>query len=85
MAINVIDPSPRVLRYIVLSGLHKKYTKQISLLSENPRHPGLQVELLEPKERGIYSFRVDRQFRGIFFFIPEQNAIKIVDVNNHYQ
>ena len=82
---KIVGPSKRVLKYIVKRGLAKKYQKQIKLLSENIRHPSLNVERLEPKSAGIYSFRIDKQFRGFFFFISEENTIKIFDANDHYQ
>lgn len=82
---KIIDPSERVLKYISKRGLTKKYEKQIKLLSENLQHPSLNVERLEPKSSGIYSFRIDKQFRGFFFFITEENSIKIFDANDHYQ
>lgn len=78
-------PSERVLKYIQKRGLTSKFQKQIQLLSTDFRHPSLHAERLEPKALGLYSFRVDQKFRGIFFFVPEENAIKIVDVNDHYE
>lgn len=62
-----------------------KYEKQVALLSQNIRHPSLRTERLEPKAAGIYSFRIDKKYRAIFFFIPEEEAIKIIDANDHYQ
>lgn len=82
---KIIPPSDRVIKYITKRGLTGKYNKQIKLLSENLQHPGLNVERLEPKSRGFYSFRIDKQFRGFFFFISQENAIKIYDANDHYQ
>ena len=81
---SVIGPSERVLKYIAKRGLTKKYEKQIVLLSENLQHPSLNVELIEPKSDKIYSFRIDKQFRGFFIFISEKNSIKIFDANDHY-
>lgn len=83
--LKIIPPSDRILKYIAKRDLTEKYNKQIKLLSENLQHPSLNVEKLEPKEKGIYSFRIDKQFRGFFIFISEENAIKIFDVNDHYQ
>lgn len=31
----------------------------------NPFHPSLNTELLEPKEKLIYSFRLDKKYRAI--------------------
>lgn len=82
---KIVPPSDRVLKYIAKRGLTEKYNKQIKLLSENLAHPSLNVEKLEPKEANIYSFRIDKQFRGLFFFVPEEDSIKIFEANDHYQ
>lgn len=47
--------------------LIKKWQKAQQLFQENIRHPSLHVELLEPRWRGIYSFRLDRKYRALFF------------------
>lgn len=73
------------MRYLATRSLIGKYKKQVALLSKNIRHPSLHTERLEPKTTGLYSFRIDKKYRGIFFFIPDEQAIKIVDVNDHYQ
>lgn len=83
--LKIPPPSPRVLKYLQRHGLTKKYAKQTALLSQNFRHPSLNVEILQPTEHKIYSFRVDKKYRGIFLFIPEQSLIKILDVNDHYK
>ena len=64
--------------------LAEKVIKAINLLTENPRHPGLNLEILEPREFKIYSFRIDKKYRAIFIYIAPQ-IIEIIDVNNHYQ
>lgn len=81
----VLPLSSYLTSYLAKNGLAKKFEKQIKLLQENPRHPSLKVERLEPKARGIYSFRVDKQYRALFVFLPEEGGIKIIDVNNHYK
>ena len=65
--------------------LEKKFDKQIILLSENPRHPSLNLELLQPKQHGIYSFRIDRKFRSIFIFRPDLEAIEILNITVYYK
>ncbi|PIU03247.1 hypothetical protein COT44_04230 [Candidatus Shapirobacteria bacterium CG08_land_8_20_14_0_20_39_18] len=81
----VLPLSFRLEKYLVKRGLKTKHQKQVKLLSQNLRHPGLHVERLEPKSLGFYSFRLDRQFRVIFVYLPEENAIQIVDITDHYQ
>ncbi len=63
--------------------LTKKFNKQIKLFQQNPRHPSLHTELLEPKSAGVYSFRIDRRYRTLFVII--NSNVEIVDINDHYQ
>ncbi len=73
-----------LLRYLQRHGLERKFEKQKLLFEESPFHPGLKVELLEPKDMRIWSFRIDRKYRAIFIF-RDQSALEIIDINNHYQ
>lgn len=75
---------PKLLRYASNHNLVKKLSKQIQLFEENPTHPSLNTEKLEPKELGLYSFRVDRKYRAIFHILPS-GEVEIVDINDHYQ
>ena len=73
----------KLIKYLSRRNLREKFDKQISLFISNPKHPSLNVELLEPKELKVYSFRLDKKYRVIFLFkTPE--TIEIVDINNHY-
>jgi len=54
------------------------------LIEENIRHPSLHTELLEPHWRGIYSFRVDKKYRALFFIIKEGMA-EVFAITNHYK
>lgn len=65
--------------------LETKFNKQLKLLSENPSHPSLHLELLEPKQQGIYSFRIDRKFRALFIFRPDLKAIEVFAITVHYK
>jgi len=51
---------------------------------KNPAYPSLNLELLEPKQYGIYSFRIDRKFRAIFIFRPDKKAVEILNITVHY-
>ncbi len=75
---------PKLLRFISAHGLIKKLTKQVKLLEENHRHPSLNTEKLEPRELGLYSFRIDRRYRAIFHVLTT-GEIQIIDINDHYQ
>ncbi len=71
-------------RYLKRRGLFGKFTKQVTLFSENPKHPSLNTELLEPRHLKLYSFRIDRKYRAIFLILSDGDA-EIVDINMHYR
>lgn len=68
---------------IKTQGLAKKRDKAKRLFEENLRHPSLNVELLEPRWRGIYSFRLDRKYRALFL-ISEGKA-EVFKITKHYK
>ncbi|MBU4421178.1 MAG: hypothetical protein KKH84_09285 [Proteobacteria bacterium] len=72
-----------IKKYIKKYGLSKKWEKAKKLFEKNPSHPSLNTELLEPKHRLIYSFRIDRRYRALFICLPE-DTIEILAVTKHY-
>lgn len=70
--------------YLKKRRLEKKFEKQKLIFEQNPFHPSLGTELLEPKHMRIWSFRIDKKYRVIFIF-REKDAIEILDINNHYK
>ena len=70
--------------YLKKHNLTKKYEKAKKLFENDPFYPSLNTELLEPKERLIYSFRLDRKYRALFIYIGE-NEIEIIAFTNHYK
>ena len=70
--------------YLKQHQLLKKYEKVKRLFEENPFHPSLNMELLEPKHRLLYSFRLDRKYRAIFAYV-EHETIEIIVFTNHYR
>ena len=50
-----------IIEYIIVNKLGKKWDKASGLFNNNIRYPSLEVELLEPHWRGIYSFRIDKK------------------------
>lgn len=50
----------------LLREIQKKADKQQRLFRSNPSHPSLNTEKLTPKERGLWTFRVDRAYRIAF-------------------
>ncbi len=75
---------PKIIDFIQKHNLSTKFQKQIAFLKINLRHPGLHVELLEPKERGIKSFRIDRSYRGLFIYDQKNDTIHIIAITQHY-
>ncbi len=71
-------------KYLKKHDLEKKYKKAKSLFEQDPFYPSLNTELLEPKERLIYSFRLDKKYRAIFIYV-DKNTIEVVLFTNHYK
>lgn len=71
-------------RYLHDHDLIKKYTKQVNIFLSNVHHPSLNLELLEPRDKGIYSFRLDIHFRVLFVFHSSEVA-EIIVITNHYK
>lgn len=69
--------------FIKEHGLTKKWEKAKYLFESNIRHPSLEVELLEPRWRGIYSFRLNKKYRALFF-ITEGKA-EVFQITKHYK
>lgn len=76
--------SPKLVNYLTKHGLTDKFYKQLNLFIENPSHPSLNTEKLEPRDAGLYSFRIDRKYRAIFIMTDFKEA-EIIDINDHYQ
>lgn len=70
--------------YIDRHGLRKKWQKAKDLFERNPSHPSLHTELLEPKHRLIYSFRIDRKYRALFI-VAKQGDVEIIAITKHYK
>lgn len=81
---RVLPLHPELVRFLKGRQLGEKFEKQKRLFEENPFHPGLRTELLEPKWMRIWSFRIGRAYRAIFIF-REKGVIEILDINKHYQ
>jgi Txe/YoeB family toxin of Txe-Axe toxin-antitoxin module len=71
-------------KYLKKHNLNKKYVKAKNLFEEDPFYPSLNTELLEPKDRLIYSFRLDRKYRAIFIYL-DNDTIEIIIFTNHYK
>ena len=62
----------------------KKWEKAKKLFEKDPFHPSLNTELLEPKHRMIYSFRIDKKFRALFIYLPD-DKVEIIAATKHYR
>lgn len=80
-----IQPLRKDLReYITAHRLQIKWEKAKRLFESNMRHPSLNTELLEPKWRGIFSFRLDNKYRALFF-ITKGGEAEVFQITNHYK
>ena len=64
--------------------IKRELLKTLQLLKENPKHPSLHVELLEPKKYAIWSFRIDRKFRALFIMHKDKQIVEILAITVHY-
>lgn len=69
--------------FIDKHNLRDKWNKAKALFEDNIRHPSLHTELLEPHWHGIYSFRLDKKYRALFF-ITEGQA-EVFKITRHYK
>lgn len=72
-----------IVDYLNEHNLGKKWSKAVSIFEINIRHRSLGVELLEPRWRGIYSFRLDKKYRALFFI--EKEEVEVFQITNHYK
>lgn len=75
---------PDLVIYIKKHSLMNKWVKMSTLFLEDHRHPSLHFELLQPKWRGIYSFRLDRKYRALCF-IDRGEIMEVFQITNHYK
>ncbi len=79
-----IDPLRSDLKsFLQRHNLLKKWEKAVHLFIQNVRHPSLHTELLEPHWRGIYSFRIDKTYRALFFI--KGNKAEVFQITKHYR
>jgi Txe/YoeB family toxin of Txe-Axe toxin-antitoxin module len=73
-----------LVKYLKKHNLSARFEKARKLFKEDPFYPSLHVELLEPRHRLIYSFRLDRKYRALFIYTGD-NEIEIIAFTNHYK
>ena len=62
--------------------IKRKADKQQRLFRNNPFHPSLNTEELAPKERALWTFRVDRKYHVVFRYI-DGAAILALSIGPH--
>ena len=78
------EPREDIKKYLEARNLLRKWEKAKKLFEENPEHPSLHTELMEPRHRLIYSFRIDKKYRALFICLSEKD-IEVIAVTNHYK
>jgi Txe/YoeB family toxin of Txe-Axe toxin-antitoxin module len=71
-------------QYLKKHNISKKYEKAKDFFEKDPFYPSLNTEILEPKYRLIYSFRLDKKYRAIFIYL-DNDTIEIITFTNHYK
>ncbi|MFH1546514.1 MAG: hypothetical protein ABIE14_04005 [Patescibacteria group bacterium] len=70
-------------KYIQKHNLAKKWEKAKTTFEKDIRYPSLHTELLKPYWRGIYSFRLDKKYRALFF--TKNGKAEVFQITNHYK
>jgi len=81
---KILPLSKRLVAYLVRCGLSGRFEKQRRLFEQNPFHPSLHTEILEPRRFRVCSFRITRTYRAVFVYLG-RDAVEIIDINAHYQ
>ena len=84
MQIDVYVP-PKVWQKSKRLGVKRKLEKAVKLFRSNWRHPSLKTELLYPKKMGIWSLRVDKKVRALFFWREDKKRIEVFALTVHYR
>lgn len=82
--VDILSIDQAVQAQVKRHNLSRKFIKACSLLTQNIAHPSLHVELLKPKQDGIYSFRLDRKYRCLFVYRHDKQIIEILTITVHY-
>jgi len=80
MKISTILEEDHILPYLIERNLFKQYQKAKKYILLGHLKP-VDFKLRHPKEKGIYSFRVNKQFRAWCIF--KENELIIFNVDNH--
>lgn len=81
---NIKPLRPDLEEYLLKHNMRKKFDKASRLFEIDPFYPSLRTELLEPRHRLIYSFRIDNKYRALFINIDGE-TVEIIAITNHYK
>lgn len=62
--------------------VQQKAEKQERLFRQNPFYPSLNTEKLKPKQKEVWSFRIDKKYR-IFFRFIDSNKVRFLTCGPH--
>lgn len=80
MFIEHIFELPEVFPYLEARGLIKQYQKAKQYLLSG-YYTQINFKLRQSKEKGVYSFRINKQFRA--FGVIKDREMRIFEINNH--
>lgn len=73
---KIILTAEFVRRYRGLpENIQRKAEKQEKNFRRNPFHPSLHTEKLEPRQKEVWSIRIDKKYRIAFRFIDGETAL----------
>lgn len=80
MNIAEVFEEPDILEYLESRNLLKQYqkAKKYLLLGHLKQ---VHFKLRQPKEKGIYSFRINKQFRALCVY--KQGELRVFEIDNH--
>lgn len=55
--------------------IRRQAERKRRIFCENPFHPSLNTEKLNPKQREVWSFRINKQYRIIFRFLDGSKVL----------
>lgn len=72
-------------RYFKLpENIKRKAENQERLFRENPFYPSLHTEKLQPKNREVWSFRINKEYRIIFRFLKNNQVLFLAAGHHHW-
>ena len=74
----------KIIKYAEEHQIKKDFDDAVKLFKTNPEAKSLNIERLEPKHLGFFSFRITKKYRATFVYIGS-NIIKVVQITNHYR